>query len=160
MINKCCLSRRQHWNRIGLFKSRQRRSVRISNVFWSANNYELPHPALKINSRIEYWYGEYEKKARKNDMAYINSYFEGVTFRQIDGMEHGELVMIHLSRFDRIIKKALEAVSGRGYCRSRGSDSSTSGRRRNISDSFPIMAGKRSIRRKCLLVLRCFIRSV
>ena len=80
----------------------------ISNVFWSANNYELPHPALKINSRIEYWYGEYEKKARKNDMAYINSYFEGVTFRQIDGMEHGELVMIHLSRFDRIIKKALE----------------------------------------------------
>ena len=132
----------------------------ISNVFWSANNYELPHPAPKINSRIEYWYGEYEKKARKKDMVYINSYFEGVTFRQIDGMEHGELVMIHLSRFDETIKKVLEAVSGRGYCRSRGSDSSTSGRRRNISDSFPIMAGKRSIRRKCLLVLRCFIRSV
>nr|WP_316620399.1 hypothetical protein [uncultured Ruminococcus sp.] len=80
----------------------------ISNVFWSANNYELPHPAPKINSRIEYWYGEYEKKARKKDMVYINSYFEGVTFRQIDGMEHGELVMIHLSRFDETIKKALE----------------------------------------------------
>ena len=53
--------------------------------------------------------GEYEKKAYKTDMAYIRSYFDGVTFRQIDGMEHGELVMIHLSRFDKEIKKALEA---------------------------------------------------
>ena len=80
----------------------------ISNVFWSANNYELPQPAPKLDTKIEYWYGEYEKKARKTDMAYIRSYFDGVTFRQIDGMGHGELVMIRLSRFDREIKKALE----------------------------------------------------
>ena len=80
----------------------------ISNVFWSANNYELPHPAPKLGTKIEYWYGEHEKRARKNDMAYIRSYFDGVIFRQIDGMAHGELVMMHLSRFDREIKKALE----------------------------------------------------
>ncbi len=41
-------------------------------------------------------------------MAYIRSYFDGVTFRQIDGPGHGELVMIHLRRFERIIRKALE----------------------------------------------------
>ena len=81
----------------------------ISNVFWSANNYELPHPAPKLDTRIEYWYGEHEKKARKSDMAYIRSYFTGVTFRQIDGMEHGELAMIRLSCFDKEIKKALGA---------------------------------------------------
>ena len=53
----------------------------VSNVFWSANNYKLPHPAPKLDTKIEYWYGEHEKKARKNDMAYIKSYFAGVTFR-------------------------------------------------------------------------------
>ncbi len=28
----------------------------VSNVFWSANNYELPHPAPKLDTAIEYWY--------------------------------------------------------------------------------------------------------
>lgn len=83
-------------------------SKTISNVFWSTNNYALPHPAPKLATKIEYWYGEHEKRARKTDMAYIRSYFDDVTFRQIDGMEHGELVMIHLSMFDREIRKALE----------------------------------------------------
>lgn len=81
----------------------------ISNVFWSANNYELPHPTPNLDTKIEYWYGEHEKKARKTDMAYIKSYFDGVRFRRIDGMEHGELALVHLSRFDKEIKKALEA---------------------------------------------------
>lgn len=82
----------------------------VSNVFWSANNYELPHPATKLDTEITYWYGEHEKKARKNDMAYIKSYFDRVTFCQIDGCEHGELVMVHLKQFDKEIKKALEAM--------------------------------------------------
>ena len=83
-------------------------NMTISKVFWSANNYELPHPAPNIDTKIEYWYGEYERKARKNDMAYIKSYFVGVTFRQINGMAHGELVMVYLSRFDKEIKALLE----------------------------------------------------
>ena len=83
-------------------------SKTISNVFWSTNNYALPHPTPKLDTKIEYWYGEHEKRARKTDIAYIRTYFDGVTFRQIGGMGHGELVMIHLSRFDREIKKALE----------------------------------------------------
>lgn len=68
----------------------------------------------KLATKIEYWYGEYEKKARKTDMAYIDSYFDDVTFRQIDGLGHGELVMIHLSRFDSEIKKALEDREEKG----------------------------------------------
>lgn len=51
------------------------------------------HPAPKLATKIEYWYGEYEKKARKTDMAYIDFYFDDVTFRQIDGLGHGELVI-------------------------------------------------------------------
>ena len=79
----------------------------ISNVFWSTNNYQLPHPAPERNTRIEYWYGEYEERARKTDIAYMRGYFEDVTFRKIKGMNHGELVMIHLSRFDAMIKQTL-----------------------------------------------------
>ena len=90
---------------MGFYKTYSNKT--ISNVFWSANNYELPHPAPKLDTKIEYWYGEHEKKARKNDMAYIKSYFDGVSFRQIVGMEHGELVMVHLKQFDKEIKRAL-----------------------------------------------------
>lgn len=87
------------------YKTYSSRTIR--NVFWSTNNYELPHPAPELHTKIEYWYGEKEKRARKNDMAYIRSYFKNVSFRQIDGMVHGELAMIHLGRFDEEIKKAL-----------------------------------------------------
>ena len=47
-------------------------------------------------------------KRKPEKKIWSTSILEGVTFRQIDGMEHGELVMIHLSRFDETIKKALE----------------------------------------------------
>lgn len=80
----------------------------ISNVFWSANNYELPQPAPRLDTAIIYWYGEREKNARKKDMTYIQSYFDGVLLRQIDGMEHGELVMVHLKQFNLDLKAELE----------------------------------------------------
>ena len=66
----------------------------IRNVFWSANNYQLPQPALPLNTEIVYWYGEKEKGARRGDMAYLQNYLPGVSFKQIDGKGHGELVMV------------------------------------------------------------------
>lgn len=67
----------------------------IKNVFWSANNYELPHPAPAIATEIEYWYGEQEKKARKKDLAYVRNYFKNLQFREIPGKNHGELIMVY-----------------------------------------------------------------
>lgn len=78
----------------------------IKNVFWSANNYKLPHPALPLDTEIVYWYGEKEKHARRGDMAYLKNYVSGVSFTQISGKEHGELLMVfpeewyvHVSEF-------------------------------------------------------------
>lgn len=67
----------------------------IRNVFWSANNYSLPHPAPKLQTQIEYWYGEKEKRARKNDIAYIKDYLPGVRFVEKKGSEHGVLLMVY-----------------------------------------------------------------
>lgn len=66
----------------------------IKNVFWSANNYQLPHPALPLDTEIVYWYGEKEKGARRGDMAYIKNYLPDISFTQINGKEHGELLMV------------------------------------------------------------------
>lgn len=67
----------------------------IKNVFRSANNYELPHPAPDIRTKIEYWYGEREKKARRKDLTYVQNYFKDLQFREIPGKNHGELVMVY-----------------------------------------------------------------
>lgn len=67
----------------------------IRNVFWSTNNYDLPHPAPKLQTRIEYWYGEKEKRARKNDIAYIRDYLPDIHFMEKKGYEHGELLMVY-----------------------------------------------------------------
>lgn len=67
----------------------------IKNLFWSTNNYLLPQPAPPINTRLEYWFGEKEKRARKKDMVYIKNYFSNICMREIKGLGHGELLMIH-----------------------------------------------------------------
>lgn len=77
----------------------------IKNVFWSANNYELPHPALPPDTEIVYWYGEKEKKARRGDMAYLKNYIPGVSFTQISGKEHGELLMVYPEQWAAKVKE-------------------------------------------------------
>ena len=69
-------------------------STTIKNVFWSANNYQLPHPALPLDTEIVYWYGEKEGNARRGDMTYLKNYIPGVSFAQISNKEHGELLMV------------------------------------------------------------------
>ena len=75
------------------YKTYSRRT--IGNVFWSANNYDLPSPPPAIDTNIEYWYDEKEKKTRKKDIRFIERYFPQVEMREISGYGHGELVMVH-----------------------------------------------------------------
>ena len=35
----------------------------IYNVFWSTDNYSVPDPVPQVDTMIEYWYGEEEKRA-------------------------------------------------------------------------------------------------
>lgn len=71
----------------------------IKNAFWSANNYDLPKPAPKILTKIQYWCAEYEKKARKENMKFVSIYFPQTEFKIVKGYGHGELMMIHPKEF-------------------------------------------------------------
>lgn len=71
----------------------------LKNVFDSANNYELPDPIPPLDTEIEFWYGSLEKKSRARDTAYVRQNFPNAVIREISGVEHGELVMMHSQQF-------------------------------------------------------------
>lgn len=66
----------------------------IWNTFYSCNNYSMPPKTGNNNTRIEYWYGEKEKKARKKDIKYIKNIYQQTEFREYAGMEHAELALL------------------------------------------------------------------
>lgn len=77
----------------------------IYNVFWSANNYSMPEVMPELETEMEYWYGEKEKKARKDNIAYAKQAFPHMVIREFEGLEHGELVMMDPVRFrDEILR--------------------------------------------------------
>jgi pimeloyl-ACP methyl ester carboxylesterase len=83
----------------------------IYNDFWSANNYELPNPAPALDTEITYWYAEKEAKARKEDMDFLKGYLSNVTFTEIPGYEHGELVMVYPDDFYRIFTATISSFT-------------------------------------------------
>lgn len=87
-------------------KTYSNRTVR--NIFWSANNYELPTQPNVSDCRITYWYGEEEKKARSGNIRFIKQYFPQVKLCEIPKMDHAELVMIYPQEFYRRITEFLK----------------------------------------------------
>ena len=79
----------------------------IRNVFWSANNYALPKRPATIGTKLTYWYGDDEKKARKRDIQFIKRYFPQIRIHGIPKMAHAELVMVHPEKFCRYAEKFL-----------------------------------------------------
>ena len=73
----------------------------IRNIFWSANNYTLPLKPAASGTRIVYWYGEAEQKARRGNIRFIERYFPQAQTRSIPKMDHAELVMIYPQEFCR-----------------------------------------------------------
>lgn len=73
----------------------------IQNVFWSGNNYALPHTPAPIDTKIVYWYGEDEKNDRRGNVRFIRQYFPQARIRCIPKMAHAELVMVHPEEFLR-----------------------------------------------------------
>ena len=62
-------------------------------------------PVPKVGTKIEYWYGEEERRARKNDLAYACTAFPQTVPREFKGLAHAELVMMFPERFhDEIIR--------------------------------------------------------
>ena len=74
-------------------------SKTIYNVFWSANNWHCPVEVCDTDADIEYWYGEEEKGARKENIAWAKKTFPGLKTVEHKGFQHAELVMVHPKLF-------------------------------------------------------------
>ncbi|MGX8706194.1 MAG: hypothetical protein ACSW8J_06420, partial [bacterium] len=57
-----------HYRKIFDFETHHFSSRTIWRVFWGTNNYAMPDPVPEVSTKIEYWYGEEERKARKNNL--------------------------------------------------------------------------------------------
>lgn len=64
----------------------------IKNVFWSANNYELPKQGNSTGTEILYWCAEKEVRARKEDMKFVKKFLPCARFKFLPGYNHGELM--------------------------------------------------------------------
>ena len=89
----------EHYRRIFEFEKHYFTPRTIYNVFWSTNNYAMPDPVPSVDTKIEYWYGEEERKARKNDLAYTRRAFPQTVPREFKGIAHAELVLMFPERF-------------------------------------------------------------
>ena len=94
-----------HYRRIFEFEKHHYSSRTIYNTFWSANNYSMPDPVPKVDARMEYWYGEEERKARKHDLAYARRAFPQIVSREYKGLAHAELVLMFPERFYREVTR-------------------------------------------------------
>ena len=97
-----------HYKRIFEFEKDHFSSKTIYNVFWSTNNYAMPDPVPSVDTRIEYWYGEEEKGARKNDLAYTQKAYPQTVAREFKGLAHAELVLMFPDRFYREVRRFLQ----------------------------------------------------
>jgi len=79
----------------------------IYRVFWSTDNYSMPDPVPKVNTRIEYWYGEEEKRAREkeHDIEFVCRTYPQTVLKEFKGLAHAELVMMFPERLASEIRR-------------------------------------------------------
>ena len=80
-------------------------------MFWSANNYTMPDSIPEIDTTIEYWYGEGEKKARAGNRAYVKKIFPQTTVREFRELEHAELVLMYPKTFHAEIMRVWQKTA-------------------------------------------------
>ena len=59
----------------------------------------MPDPVQTVNTNIEYWHGEEEKNARKNNLAYTINAFPQTVPKEFKGLAHAELIPMFPERF-------------------------------------------------------------
>lgn len=67
--------------------------------FYSCNNYSMPEHISQPDCPVQYWYGEQEKKARKNDIAYVKKIFPETEFVENKGQDHAEFFTLYPKEF-------------------------------------------------------------
>ena len=82
----------------------------IWNIFWSANNYRVPYPAPKLNTKIQFWVGTDEWGSRFRDLKWYQKYLPQLELVKIPDMMHGEFVLMHPKEF---AEKAIAFYDGK-----------------------------------------------
>ena len=75
----------------------------------------MPDPVPATDTQIEYWYGEEEKKARKNNLAYARSVYPQTVEREFKGLAHAELVLMFPQRFYEEVMRFWNSDEKQGY---------------------------------------------
>lgn len=89
----------EHYRRIFDFEKHHFSFRTIWRVFWGTNNYRMPDPILPVSTKIEYWFGEEEKNARKNNLAYVRKAWPQTVPREFKELAHAELILMFPERF-------------------------------------------------------------
>lgn len=76
-------------------------------MFWSTNNYSMPDPVPAVDTRIEYWYGKEERRARRQNAAYTCRAFLQTVLKEFAGLAHAELVLMYPERFYEEMSRAM-----------------------------------------------------
>lgn len=81
--------------------------ITIKRVFDSTDNYSMPRIFPHLETKIYYWYGSDEKRARKLDIQYVKKHIPNVKFREIENMEHAQYVLMQPEKFAADLKHLL-----------------------------------------------------
>lgn len=95
----------EHYKKLYEFGKKHYTGKTIYNVFWSTNNYTMPNSIPKIDTEVEYWYGEEEKTARKRNFVYAKKVFPKIIPKEFKGLAHAELVMMFPEIFHREVMR-------------------------------------------------------
>lgn len=76
----------------------------IWRTFDSCNNYSMPEPVSVGCGKIEYWYADAEKKARRWDIAYMKNNLPQTVFKEFEDIGHGGLAVLQPERLASDLK--------------------------------------------------------
>ena len=84
-------------------------SKTIWNGFYSTNNYSMPKEIKEPSCKIQYWYGDEEKKEREWDINYIKKVYPKTVFVENKGQNHAEFFTLHPNEFCKQLIEFIES---------------------------------------------------
>lgn len=80
----------------------------IVRAYSSTDNYSMPEKFPQLKTKIAYWYGAKEKKARELDIEYVQKHVPNIRLREIPNMAHGQYAIACPERLVRDINEFAE----------------------------------------------------
>ena len=84
-------------------------SKTIWNGFYSTNNYSMPKDFKEPKCKIQYWFGDEEKKEREWDINFIKKVYPKTIFVENKGQNHAEFFSLHPVEFCKQLKEFIES---------------------------------------------------